>query len=47
MGAIVAICRQMNVFSLFAMLGGALWATGNVFTVPIVKCIGNPVLSLR
>ncbi len=45
MGAIVAICRQVNVFSLFAMFGGALWATGNLFTVPIVKCIGTLVLT--
>ena len=40
MGAIVAIIRQQNVFSLFAMIGGAVWATGNLCTVPIVKCIG-------
>jgi len=24
----------------FAMLGGVLWATGNIMVVPIVKCIG-------
>ena len=47
MGAIVAICRQVNVFSLFARIGGALGATGNVCTVPIVKCIGNPAHSVR
>lgn len=27
-------------FQPFAMLGGALWATGNLLTVPIVKTIG-------
>jgi len=27
-------------FQPFAMLGGALWATGNICTVPIVKTIG-------
>ena len=26
LGAIVALIRQQNVFSLFAMLGGAIWA---------------------
>lgn len=41
MGAIVAICRQQNLFSLFAMIGGTIWATGNLCTVPIVKCIGS------
>ena len=41
MGAIVAVIRQENVFSLFAMLGGMIWATGNLCTVPIVKCIGR------
>ena len=40
LGAIVALIRQQNVFSLFAMIGGAIWATGNLCTVPIVKCIG-------
>ena len=41
LGVIVAICRQQNLFSLFAMLGGVIWATGNLCTVPIVKCIGK------
>lgn len=41
MGAIVAVIRQQNVFSLFAMMGGMIWATGNLCTVPIVKCIGT------
>lgn len=43
LGVIVAICRQQNLFSLFAMLGGVIWATGNLCTVPIVKCIGKVV----
>lgn len=32
--------HQCPSFQPFAMLGGALWATGNMFTVPIVKTIG-------
>ena len=31
---------QCPSFQPFAMLGGAVWATGNVLTVPIVKTIG-------
>jgi glucose uptake protein GlcU len=32
--------RQFPKFELLPMLGGALWATGNVNTVPVIRCIG-------
>lgn len=39
-GMIVNVIRGSPKFHPFAMLGGALWATGNVTVVPIVKMIG-------
>ena len=39
-GLIVNSVRNQPQFQPFAMLGGALWATGNVMCVPIIKTIG-------
>jgi len=36
----VQACRGFPAFQPLAMLGGFLWCTGNILTVPIVKCIG-------
>jgi len=37
---VVNIARNFPQFEPFAMLGGLLWATGNMMTVPIIKMIG-------
>ena len=39
-GLCVNLARDDPKFQPWAMLGGALWATGNVMTVPIIKMIG-------
>ena len=39
-GLIVNLVREQPEFQPFAMLGGVLWATGNVMCVPIIKTIG-------
>merc|ERR1719293_118883 len=39
-GTIVGLCRSFSVFYPFAMLGGALWATGNAATVLAIEAIG-------
>lgn len=39
-GFLVNIWRDFPEFQPIAMLGGAIWATGNVCVVPIVKTIG-------
>ena len=39
-GAIMQVARGNPKFEPFAMLGGTLWATGNITVVPIVKTIG-------
>ncbi|KAK8789862.1 hypothetical protein WA158_006642 [Blastocystis sp. Blastoise] len=39
-GLIVTMVRDIHLFDFLAMLGGVIWATGNLCTVPVVKCIG-------
>lgn len=39
-GLVVWWVRGFPQFYALPMLGGALWTTGNVNTVPIIKCIG-------
>jgi len=39
-GLIVNCIRHFPPFQPIAMLGGFLWCTGNMLTVPIIKCIG-------
>jgi glucose uptake protein GlcU len=39
-GFIVYVTRGYPTFEPLAILGGFLWCTGNVMTVPIIKCIG-------
>jgi len=39
-GFIVYSTRGFPPFHALAMLGGFLWCTGNIMTVPIIKCIG-------
>jgi len=39
-GFIVYASRGFPQFEPLAMLGGFLWCTGNIMTVPIIKCIG-------
>jgi len=39
-GFVVNCFRQFPPFQPFAMLGGALWCTGNMLTVPIIKLVG-------
>jgi hypothetical protein len=39
-GFVVYWVRNFPKFYALPMVGGALWATGNINTVPIIKCIG-------
>jgi len=39
-GFIVLVAREFPPFQPFAMLGGFLWCTGNMLTVPIIKLVG-------
>jgi len=39
-GFIVYATREFPQFEPLALLGGFLWCTGNILTVPIIKCIG-------
>eukprot|EP00759_Apiculatamorpha_spiralis_P004764 PhF_6_TR12893/c0_g1_i1/m.20293 len=39
-GLLVQLIRRATVFYEYAMVGGVLWATGNLLTVPIIKCVG-------
>lgn len=39
-GFVILIIRQFPPFQPFAMLGGFLWCTGNMLTVPIIHLIG-------
>eukprot|EP00941_MAST-03F_sp_MAST-3F-sp1_P001292 g1292.t1 len=39
-GCVVNACTGFSSFQPWAMLGGAIWACGNVLSVPIVKLIG-------
>eukprot|EP01083_Nonionella_stella_P075385 204924_1 len=39
-GLIVNGIQASPKFEMFVMFGGALWATGNVFVIPIIDCIG-------
>jgi glucose uptake protein GlcU len=39
-GFIVYATREFPPFEPLAILGGFLWCTGNILTVPIIKCIG-------
>jgi len=40
LGFIVYLIRGFPPFQPLAMLGGFLWCTGNLMTVPIIQCIG-------
>jgi len=39
-GFVVYWCRDFPPFQTFVLLGGFLWCTGNILTVPIIRCIG-------
>jgi len=39
-GFIVYVTREFPPFEPLAILGGFLWCTGNILSVPIIKCIG-------
>ena len=39
-GCIVQVARDSPHFQPFAMLGGALWCTGNIMAVPTIQCMG-------
>jgi hypothetical protein len=40
LGAVILMAFNGRIAGMTAMLGGVLWATGNVLTVPIVKTVG-------